>query len=73
MVFVEDSGESHHLNLVEREALAAFRVDVPLAPAEWKRAVAQRLEIELDQDLSDYLEQLIVQFDELGFIEPVRQ
>lgn len=72
MIFVADSGESHHLNLVEREALAAFRPDRPLSPAEWKQAVAQRLEIALDRELSDYLDQLIVQFDELGFIEPVR-
>jgi PqqD family protein of HPr-rel-A system len=66
----QTSGDTHLLNLVERTALQIFADHSPIDLARLSSLLCARLDIENDSDVQKYLAQMVIQFDELGLIEP---
>jgi len=71
VIYFALSGETHYLNVVELEALMALRQDIGMTFSEWQEALAKRLSIEVDDRLTQYLEELAPQMEEYGLIDSV--
>src|SRR5438046_130901 len=69
VVYHLPSGNTHLLNLVAAEALHALERDA-LDSSELVEHVAWSLETRPDRTFPQHIETLLVQFDELGLIEP---
>ncbi len=70
-MFNDGSGLAHLLNIVEAEALRCLE-DRDLDFPELTRCIAKALDLHEDTaDLERYLRMLLVQYQELGLIEPV--
>ena len=70
VVYHIPSGNTHLLNLVAAQALHALEREA-LDSNELVERVASSLEALPDDTLPEHIEKLLVQFDELGLIEPV--
>ncbi len=72
VVFNSGSGSAHLLNVVEAEALRCLE-GRPLDFSELTRCVAGALDLVEDTaDLERYLRMLLIQYQEVGLIEPVK-
>ncbi len=71
VVFNAASGSAHLLNIVEAEALRCME-DRDLDFSELTRSTAKALDLNEDTaDLERYLRMLLIQYEEVGLIEPV--
>ena len=68
VVFNPRSGDTHLLNLVEREGLSSLEA-APLDADELTTELAHRLEIEPDDQLRRYAQNLIALLADLGLVE----
>ena len=68
VVFNSDSGQTHLLDLVSREALTCLQ-GAALDVGELSDRMAERLDIDNNDELRLYVERLVSQFDELGLID----
>ena len=68
VVFDSRSGETHLLDLPTREALRCFELEAHDHPG-LSKALAARLEIDVDAELEHYVTQLITRLDSLGLID----
>ena len=68
VVFDSESGETHLLDVVSREALSCLQ-GATLDIGELCGAMAERLDVENDDELRRYVEHLVSQFDELGLVD----
>lgn len=67
VVFNPDSGQTHLLDIVSREGLSCLQ-ETALDVAELRDQLAERLEVERDDELRLYVERLVSKFDELGLL-----
>ncbi len=67
--FDEASGETFRLNLVERAAFACLNVEESIPFPTWVKGVARELDVSADAQLTQYLETLARQFEDLGLVK----
>lgn len=70
VVFDAQTGDTHLLDAVAREGLLSF-CQVPFARSEVCVRLAERLKIEPDDQLDEYVGKLVARFSELGLVERV--
>ena len=70
VVFNPSSGNTHLLDFAATEGLFCLQ-EAALDRLDLCRRLAARLNIEPDQELSDYVGRLIERFDDLGLLERV--
>ncbi len=68
VVYHHGSADTHQLTPLGAEAIRSLQA-APLTAAELRDRLSQVFEVESDQDLLRYLEQLMLRFDELGLVE----
>ena len=71
VVYYPLSGDTHLLNVVDASALKCVPADSAVELDSLVQRVANELDVAADDQLRDYLQRLVLQFDELGLIEPV--
>ena len=70
VVFHVESGDTHLLDLVASEGLRCLQTE-SLDRSQLCRKLAERLDIEADNQLAHYVDSLITRFDEAGLLETV--
>jgi hypothetical protein len=66
VLFHAASGETHCLNLVDATAFRHLPPESPIAFDQWLQQVAGDLDVDVDNDLVTYLQELAEQFIQLG-------
>jgi len=70
IVYHRASGDCHLLNAVSAEALRSLQQS-PGSVDDVTERVGEALGLPIDEALAQQMQQLLVQFDELGLIEPI--
>jgi PqqD family protein of HPr-rel-A system len=71
LAFNPQTGSTHLLNLVDREALELLLAENSLAQPQIVQRLAQALEIDADAALEEYVASLLPQLEQVGLIESV--